>query len=202
MLNLYKYYDKSNDLVSYKTFNESIDLLNPRNISYWRDTPPEKFDSIKHIIIKTPKLIWNYIRYVSHTRWPEAEPVLAGTIYALYYVNKILGGSWDKFDNGKYDTSNRWFDQNFMIIFHDVLSNMNNEFPHEDKLIIKPKLVTDRIGFYDNFNDLVGIGVRLGTQITLKTYLKTHRQRQFIVNDYRKTDDLYDKLYDFLTQLS
>ena len=93
MLNVYKYFDDAKSLPLYKEIGTKAHLLNFRAWRYEKHTK-EDFEPIIHIIARVPELSYHYAAEVSHSRFPEAEPVIMKSTSACHYAMYIIKGRW------------------------------------------------------------------------------------------------------------
>ena len=94
MLNIYEYHDDAKSLPLYNELKSALPRLS--HPGGWMDGnyTKEDFKSVEHIIAKDPTLSYYYVSSVLHSRFPEAEPVIMTSPFAVDYASYIIKGRW------------------------------------------------------------------------------------------------------------
>lgn len=114
MLNIYNYYDDSKSLPLYNELEDKLNLLNNPSDWRWLQHNVKDFEPIKHIMLRSPKLIYYYAHDIIKGRWPDAEPyIMKSPEYTYRYVRDILSNDKDwtsikGYENGRWPEAEQY----------------------------------------------------------------------------------------------
>lgn len=102
MINLYKYYNVPEDLLSYNKFYHLILKITPTTtieghiiVDKWSSDDQEILAPIFHIIKRSPRYAYKYAKDVLCGRFLEAEEIIMKKPnYAVWYADDVMRGRW------------------------------------------------------------------------------------------------------------
>lgn len=101
MINFYEFHQSPASLDHYDLYKTNIDIVRTGRLNTQSQCSDkaatffvDAWRSIKHIVMRTPRLSIEYAKYIIKGRWYEAEPYILKSDMVYIYAVNVIDGRW------------------------------------------------------------------------------------------------------------